>query len=214
MDNESPMTELRRLRHALKAMARSVSKSLATESYAGAGNLVVRNYQRLHQKSVELFPDDYFIETFALEDDVEGLDDRQKLTQVQFMLNQMLTYVESVLRDESPNSADMDDIRSMGGELRDQILRMTKTTIKSALSNIDFADWSPPEPPEPPEPPSPPDPSTGRRKIKINVHTDDYTNDLDFDDDAGIEVDFDSDFDDDEKRKNDDDASIPRDNIV
>lgn len=189
-EDTQKLTELRRLRHALKAMSKSVSKSLMTSTFEGTGDLVVRNYQRLHEKASQMFPDDYFIETFMLDTDLENLGDHQKLTQVQFVLNQLLTYVDNLIRDEMPNSPDIEELRTMGTDLRDQIIRMTKSTLKSALANIDFGDT--PEPPDPPEPPSAPG---GRRKIKVRIHTD-------FDDDDDYADDF------------DDDASAPNDNLV
>ncbi len=130
--------ELTHLRHALKAMSKALNQALYTDTYEGTGDLLVRNYQRLHAKATQIMPDDYFIETFSLDDLSADLDDRQKVGQVQLMVNQLSNYINGLLKEDDFRSLDVDDLRNLGGELRDQIIRMTKNTLKNALSNIDF----------------------------------------------------------------------------
>src|SRR5262245_40085273 len=128
--------DLTQLRLAFKAMAKSVNQAFMTGTYEGTGDLVVRNYQRLYAKAVELMPRDYVIETFSLDDIDPGLNDKQKISQVQMVVNQMLTYLSGMMREEEHN-IDVEDLKNLGGELRDQIIRMTKNTLRNALSNID-----------------------------------------------------------------------------
>jgi hypothetical protein len=131
------LKDVTQLRHALKAMSKSVNQAFMTGTYEGTGDLLVRNYQKIYEKALQVLPDDYFIETLSLEDIDSNLDDRGKVSQVQMVVNQMLTYMAGMIREEERN-VDVEDLKNLGGELRDQIIRMTKNTLRNALSNIDF----------------------------------------------------------------------------
>lgn len=167
MENKQ-LEDLMRLRRALKAMSKSINKSLMMGMYDGMGDTVVQSYQRLHGKVVEMLPDDFFIDTLRLDPDPASADE-QKLTQTQFMLNQLIDYVDGLIRDESPQNFDfaVDDFKNIGFELRDQILKATKNTIRSAISNLDWSidddgNW-------PDEPKSKGDADGGQRKRSIKV---------------------------------------------
>jgi hypothetical protein len=168
-DEERNLDNLVRLKRALKAVAKSVNQALMTGTYEGLGDMAITNYQRLHAKAKELYPDDFFIESLDLQIS-PGADDRAKLSQVQMLVNQLASYVDSMMKEERVVwSAEMDDLRSLGTELRDQIINVTRRTLRNALANIDFGDV--PEPPEPPLPPDPP--GKPKRRIKVEVIRDD-----------------------------------------
>ncbi len=176
--DDNNLKELTRLRHAARALSDSASKALAMDTAEGVGLMLARNYTRLHQRAAELLPEDYFIETFTLELD-EDLPDTQRVAQVQLMADQLGGYVKSLIREERVAAGELDELKSMGGELRDQILRMTKTTIKRALSNIELDENED----------TPPDPTTAQRssgqsvKVRVDLE-DDQARSRDDDDDT------------------------------
>jgi hypothetical protein len=63
----------------------------------------------------------------------------------------------------------MEELRSMGRDIQEQILSVTRNTLKRAMANIDITVQraTPPEPPQPPEPPEAPEPPKAKRKIEI-----------------------------------------------
>ncbi|MFP4321145.1 MAG: hypothetical protein ACLFTK_01685 [Anaerolineales bacterium] len=140
MTDDNNLKELTRLRHAVRALSDSASKALMMETSEGVGAMLARNYTRLHQRATELLPEDYFIETFTLEID-DDLPDAQKVAQVQLMADQMAGYVKNLIREERTASSDIEDLRSIGTELRDQVVRMTKTTLKRAISNMEWSEY-------------------------------------------------------------------------
>jgi hypothetical protein len=176
-EQEKAFSDLMRLRHALKAMSKSIHKTLMSGTFLehgpeGVGQLLVKNYQKLHAKTLELFPDDFFIETLTLEI-AEGTSEESQIAQVQLMTDQLSHYVENLIRELDPSGGDdLEDLKALGGNLRDQIIRMTKNTLRNALVNIEFD--SPPIPPFPPMPPIPPIPHgpKGKRRVRINVEDD------------------------------------------
>jgi len=143
--------QLNQLRRALRALERSLGKAQMTGSYAGLGDPAAKNFQRLLARAQELLPDDFFVQSLALELPL-GVDEEQKIIQVQFALNQLAHYIDSLFRDEQGWGVEFEGIRNMGTEIRDQIIAMTKTTLKNALANIDLG-----------ENPTPP------RKVKVKV---------------------------------------------
>lgn len=139
MTEEQTLSDVQRLRAALRSMSKILNKTIMTGTYETVGDLMVKNYHSLHAKAVELFPEDFFIPSLAL-DPGPALDDRQKLLQVQVMCEQLSHYLDGLARGDSRAMPDFDfdDMRNLGANLRDQIVKMTKVTLKTALSNIDF----------------------------------------------------------------------------
>ena len=129
--------ELHRLREALKALTSAADKSLFVEQYRGTGALHIKNYRRLHARAMELLPDDGIIEAYALDDD-DAQDDQARVAQVRLLAEQMSMYLRGLLREAQANTAEFEDLRHIGGELRDQIINMTKRSLYQALSNIDL----------------------------------------------------------------------------
>jgi len=143
--DEQVYQKLQQYQQALKALQRSVERSLQEGTYEGTGKMGVKSYQGIQRKIAELFPEDFYItDTLALE--VSGDDkERHMLSQVQLAASQMIIYVEGLLRDYRVSTgtvgADVSDWRSLGRnlgrDLQEQIINMTRATIQRAVSNID-----------------------------------------------------------------------------
>ncbi len=106
----------------------------------------VKSYQGIQRKVAELFPEDFYItDTLALESDGEA-QERHMLSQVQLAASQMIIYLEGLLREYRMTSGatpgDWGDIRdlgrSFGRDLQEQILNLTRTTIRRAVEGIDI----------------------------------------------------------------------------
>ena len=172
--DESGVNALNQLRLAFRSLAKSVEKALMTEMYPGAGDVTVKNYRALHARAVELLPDDYYVREVLALDVPADAPDKQKLAAVSLQAGQMVDYLESLQRAEAKpmfTGPDLEEIRTMGRDLQDQILSVTRTTLKRALANIDITMQRPPEPPSPPAPPIPPDPPEppkAKRKIELD----------------------------------------------
>ncbi len=133
--------KLQQYHQALKALHRSVEKANLEGTYEGTGRMAVKSYQGIQRKIAEMYPDDFYVtETLALEvgDDVK---ERHMVSQVQLAASQMMIYVDGLLRDyrttTGVNAADFSDLRSIGRDLQDQILKVTKTTLRRALENVE-----------------------------------------------------------------------------
>src|SRR5450432_1094516 len=105
----------------------------------------VKSYQGIQRKVAELFPEDFYItDTLTLETDGD-LKERHMLSQVQLAASQMIIYLDGLLRDyrmaSGTASNDFSDLRSLGRDLgrdlQEQIINMTRTTIRRALTNVD-----------------------------------------------------------------------------
>lgn len=181
--DEQTSVALTRLALALRALSKSTQRALHHGMHEGAGGMLLKNYDALRAKAGELIPDDYYIsEVFALEIDADSNDERI-LAQLDLAVNQLLTYVESLLKEERRGSRSFrgsGDWRDLGRELQDYIVSSTRDSLRRAMSNIevdidlDLDDdddetgdvydrirhrrdhLHPPEPPLPPEPPEPP----------------------------------------------------------
>jgi hypothetical protein len=178
--DETNAAAMSQLRLAFKSLSKSVEKSLLTDLYVGTGDVAVRSYHALHAHAIELLPDDYYVrEVLALEVPADAAD-KQKLGAVNLQASQMVDYLDGLQRPDPRvmfSGPDLEDIRTMGRDLQDQILTVTRTTLKRALANIDISMPRPPEPPKPPEapmPPEPPEPPKAKRKIELD---DDETDD-------------------------------------
>lgn len=142
--DENVYPQIEKYLKALRALQRSVEQAIATDTYAGTSGMVVRSYSNLHQRVRELLPDeDFFLETLAL--DVDGIEDeRAILGQAQFATSQLIHYLDSVIREEQQPRRhprpqdDFEDLRSLGRTLQEQIIGMTRTTLKRALANVDI----------------------------------------------------------------------------
>ena len=134
--DENTLQEISRLREALKGLTIAADKSLHIREYSGASALHIKNYRRLYARALELLPDDAILPAYALDDDIAEPNDQ--LAQVQLLSEQMNLYLRGLLRGWSPVGGDIDDLRNMGGELRDQIITMTKRSLRHALSHVDF----------------------------------------------------------------------------
>ena len=143
--DEQMYAKIQQYQQALKALQRSVERSLQEGTYEGTGKMGVKSYQGIQRKIAELFPEDFYItDTLVLE--VSGEEkERHMLSQVQLAASQMIIYVEGLLRDYRVSTgtvgADPADWRSLGKnigrDLQEQIINMTRATIQRAVSNID-----------------------------------------------------------------------------
>jgi hypothetical protein len=135
--DEQIIQALHGLREALKALTSAAEKSLHVEHYRGTGPMHAKNYRRLHARAMELLPDDAIIAAYTLDDD-DAPDERAQVAQVALLAEQMHLYLRGILRESRPPMGDAEDLRHIGGELRDQIINMTKRSLYQALSNIDL----------------------------------------------------------------------------
>lgn len=175
MAEEMNSAELNQVLMAFKALSKNVEKQLHIGIYEGTGDISVRSYQALHRKIKELLPDDFYITEVLTYEPVEG-NDRQKLGAINILCGQMTDYLKELLRNHPSGDGgsfafrgDADELKGLGRELQDQILSLTKNSIRRAISNIDIQVNSsregrdvpqPPQPPQAPQPPQPPQPPT------------------------------------------------------
>lgn len=167
--DENTVKSLTQLSLAFKSLLKSVEKSLMTGMYAGMGDLSVRGYRALHAKAVEVLPEDYFVREVLGLELPETADDQQKLAAVSLQAGQMVNYLEGLQRAEqkAAYAPDMDELRNLGRDLQDQILSVTRSTLRRAMHNIDINIARPDAPPVPPVPPIPPEPPKAKRKIEM-----------------------------------------------
>jgi hypothetical protein len=136
MDNETRKI-LSQMVTALKSMMKAMEKSYHMGMYEGTGDISVRNYSKLHKRIAGLLPDDFYITDVLTLELPSDLDDEQKLGHVRMATDQLMDYVQTLLRpeiDEDGESIDVDDI---GRDLKDHILVVTKKAIKRAMRNFD-----------------------------------------------------------------------------
>ncbi len=174
--DEHKTKDLEQLALALKALAASVEKMLMIGEFAGLGDVVAKKYQVLHRHAAGLLPDDFFVrEVLALEL-TEGADDRAKLAQVSLMVSQLRDYVEGLLKVErrATFTAEIDDLKGLGREIQDQILSITRQSLRRAIRSIDVNVEIPePKIPKPPRPPEPPHPPKSKRHDRRHEDDDD-----------------------------------------
>jgi hypothetical protein len=159
-----------------------MEKAFHTGMYEGTGNTVVRSYNKLHERTKQLLPDDYFINEVLVLEVTDASDDEQKIGQVRLVCDQLIEYLENLIKQSGKNHRERSERRAkivmgdmiiddsvlgqegetwgdLARDLNDQILRVTKQAIRRAMENIDFGiDSIPPIPPVPPVPPVPPMP--------------------------------------------------------
>lgn len=170
--SEETSKELARLQMAFKSLSRSVEKGLLTDMYAGAGDVVVHSYRALHARAVELLPEDYYVAHVLDLELPEDAADRQKLAAVSLQTSQMVDYLGSLQHvDARPlfTGPEIDELRTMGRDIQEQVLTVTRNTLRRAMANIDVTIQraAPSEPPEAPQPPEPPEAPKTKHKIEI-----------------------------------------------
>lgn len=154
---------------AFKSLQKSVEKSLLTGIADGTGATAIRGYQRLQARAKELMPDDFFITEVLVLDVEEDADDDKNLAQVNLLSSQAVDYLEGLYKAQAKAAAKADfeeigySLRDLGQEIQEQVMNMTRKTLKRAVANIDISvdprkDPFPPMPPAPPESPEPPEP--------------------------------------------------------
>lgn len=163
--DENIRTELTQLLLAVKSLGKAAEKSVFNNTYDGIGDMVVKNYRDLHARVSQVLPDDYYVTEVLKLDIATDANDKQKVAQVNLAIGQLTNYVENTLKSDPVTfTGDIEDIKSMGRELQQQILSVTRSALRRALSNIDIEvdirdtpePTTPPEPPTPPTPPTPP----------------------------------------------------------
>ncbi len=107
--------------------------------------MAVKGYQGIQRKVAELLPEDFYItETLALEGNGDA-QERHMLSQVQLAASQMIIYLDGLLREYRTTSgvtpADWGELRNwgrdFGRDLQEQIINLTRTTIRRAVEGID-----------------------------------------------------------------------------
>lgn len=139
--DEQIYNELNKLALAIRALSKSVDRALMTNTFEGTAKMMVKNYRSLQARAAQLLPEDYFItDTLVLEVE-ESSNEREMVAQVQFAVQQLSAYVDGQLRGQRgsfPNTPVSDDFRSLGRDLQDQIINVTKYALRRALTNIDI----------------------------------------------------------------------------
>ena len=96
--DEQIYQKLQQYPQALKALQRSVEKSLHEDTYEGTGRMAVKSYQGIHRRIAELYPEDFYItDTLALETNGD-MKERHMVAQVQLAASQMIIYLDGLLR--------------------------------------------------------------------------------------------------------------------
>ena len=157
---------------AVKALQKSVERSLMTDTYVGTAAMMAKQYRKLHSKIAEHYPDDYYITDVLLLEVPEDADERQVVSLVQISASQLHEYLKamgssSATSETGRESDERRTVRDLGEEFSQEIMRFTSDTLRRALSNIEF------DMPEPPEPPVPPEPPKRKQKGKPAVQPDD-----------------------------------------
>jgi uncharacterized protein YjbI with pentapeptide repeats len=145
--DETTQEHLKKALQALKTLQKSTERSLQMDMYQGTRKLVTRSYENLHQRIRELVPDDAFIESMTL-DYNSNTEEREILTQVQFATHQLHTYLKDQIRQESEATWSFGDygeftleaerFKNLGREIQEQVMGVTRHTLRRALSNFDF----------------------------------------------------------------------------
>jgi len=144
MMDENTVAQLRQYLSALRALQQSVERTLLQGAYDGAGAMAVKSYVGLHGRVAELLPDDFYIANVLALEIPEDAEERAILSQVQFAVTQLVLYLESSLREATPipprppQAPEAPDFRMLGRDLSDQIINMTRTTLKRAISGVEF----------------------------------------------------------------------------
>lgn len=182
--NDETRRSLRQLIPSLKSLGESVERAIENGLYAGVGEMSARSYRALHSKVTALLPEDtYVTEALALllPDDAS---DEAKVASVNMAVSQLKPYLEEQIKSAARENAgrteefsgefnlEIDDLKELGLELRDRIMRTTRDALRRAMTNIDI-DFDTGDFPRPPGAPPPPPPHPGKRKRRIVITTGD-----------------------------------------
>jgi hypothetical protein len=136
---ESTFKQLSQLVMALKSLARTVERGYHAGMFDSVGDHLVKTYRGLHKRVAELVPDDYYVTELLILELSEKSNDEQKMVQVRLFSDQLLEYLQSLLRAEEHQNVLSDNIpKGLGRELQDEILQMTKKIIRRAVSHIEI----------------------------------------------------------------------------
>lgn len=142
MDMEKA-AQLRQYVTALRALQQSVERTLQQGVYEGAGAMAVKSYEGLHGRIAELMQDDFYVANVLALDTSSTSDERSALSRVDFATTQLLLYLEGRLREaipvppRPPHPPEPADFRTLGRDISDQILNLTRTTLKRAISGVE-----------------------------------------------------------------------------
>jgi hypothetical protein len=179
--DEHTLKTVSQLLLAFQSLSKSIEKAQLGGWAQGTADQAIRNYTTLHNRTAQTLPDDFFISDVLGLDIAPNTSDKTKLGIVAMQTSQMVDYLKGLMRSEARTSGtttviDSDELRTMGRDLQDQIMNLTRNTLKRALNNIDVqVQRMPPEPPQPPDFPGAPDapPPPRRGRIEINFGKDD-----------------------------------------
>lgn len=176
--DDTQIKQVEQVLMAARALAKSAEKTFHSGMIKGTGDLAVRSYQQLHARLAALLPDDDFVtEGLRLDAAASGADvgDEEKYGQVMLLLGQMTDYVDGLLKPARTVTyaigTELPDLKGLGRELQDQIINLTRQTLRRAISGLDIG--VPPEPPVPPVPPVAPTPPGRGARIHVEIHADD-----------------------------------------
>lgn len=174
--DEQTFNELNKLTLAIKALSKSVERALMTSTYEGTAAMMVKNYRSLQARAAQLLPDDYFVTDTLVLDIAPETSEKETVAQVQLAVQQLSAYLEGQLRGYRGNFVSVgDDFRSLGRDLQEQIINVTKYALRRALTNIDIgvneefeSDF---------ESDFGEKPKTGKKRIKIQIEKRDKSDD-------------------------------------
>ena len=132
--DEATVTKLEQILKALKALSRSTHKALQSATYDGTGKMVVKSYRGLHGRVCELLPDDFFVTDSLVLEVADDADDRSMVGVVNMAADQLVTYLEGTIKESAPSrpTGDWEDLKSLGREIQDHVLGISRHTIKRA----------------------------------------------------------------------------------
>lgn len=136
--DEATNQELQKLLPAVKSLYLSLEHAAMSGQYGAAVNKMVKNYHQLHGRLLEILPDDYYVmQSLELELD-DDASSEEIVAQVRFAANQMNTYLRELVRQEQRGSDDPESWGHLARDLQDQIINLTRNTVKRAIANIDL----------------------------------------------------------------------------
>jgi hypothetical protein len=149
--DEKTNASLNQLLLALRAFSRSVEKSFHHGMYEGTTDLMIRQYRTLHDKAAQLLLDDFYVNECLVLDVSPEASDEQKVSQVMLLSDQLTDYLQNTLKSEQQTHAatGAHEINDIGREFQEQVMNLTRHTLKRALSHIDVEVNVSDEPEEP-----------------------------------------------------------------
>src|SRR5262249_55953577 len=137
--DDTTIAALDGLIRALKAFSKSIERGLHTGLYEGTGNTILKQYRALQAKAVQILPDDFYVQEVFTPEVPEDADDEQKNVQVRLVVDQLEDYLRSLLKNEADQrtqaGSDEDRLAGTSRELQEQILDITRKTLKRALAH-------------------------------------------------------------------------------